>query len=76
MLSKLSLTIYSEFLRENLHKINNGDLLVIKTISDMPETETMCVHTMCVPGFSLSFFELNSMEILREKSQLPIPSFF
>lgn len=30
------------FLRENLHKIHNADLLVLKAISDVPEMGTMC----------------------------------
>lgn len=42
MLSKLSLTFYSEFLRASLHKINSADLIVIKTILDVPEMSTMC----------------------------------
>lgn len=42
MLSKLSVTFYSEFLRENLHKINSTDLLVIKAILDVHEMSTMC----------------------------------
>lgn len=37
MLSKLSLIFYSKFLRENLHKINNTDLQVIRTTSVLPE---------------------------------------
>lgn len=42
MLTKLSLTFYVEFLRESLHKINSADLIVIKTILDVPEMSTMC----------------------------------
>lgn len=72
MLSKLSLTFYVEFLRESLHKINSADLTVIKIILDVPEMSTMCGLAF----FPLPFCELNSMEILREKSQLPIPPFF
>lgn len=42
MLSNLSLTFYSEFLSESLHKINSADLIVIKTILDVPEMNIMC----------------------------------
>lgn len=70
MLSKLSSTFNSEFLRENLQEVNSTDL-VIKTISHVPEMSAVCG----LVGMFLSFFELHSMEISGEKRQLPVPSF-
>lgn len=72
MLSELSLIFYAEFLRGNLHKINNTDHQVIRAISDVPEKNTM--YGLVI--FFLLFFKLNSVQVQREKKthQLPIHS--